>query len=112
MSDLKTRFWVDALRWRAEGAGASVYVARKGDPDAGVVLVKLLLPGRQARLFAPVRDFNGERTWAQPLGAEPVHEPDADAYAARRFDQDPDLWIVEIDDVQGRHFLTEPIEEG
>ncbi|WP_158912940.1 DUF1491 family protein, partial [Caulobacter sp. S45] len=25
---------------------------------------------------------------------------------------DPDLWIVEIDDTQGRHFLTEKVEKN
>jgi hypothetical protein len=112
MSDLKAKFWVDALRWRAEGAGASVYVSRKGDPDAGAVLVKVLLPGRLARLFTPVRDFNGERVWAQPMGAEPVPEPDVDAYAQRRSNSDPDLWIIEVDDPHGRDFLNEPIEKS
>lgn len=112
MSDLKTRFWVDALRWRAEAAGASVYVARKGDPDAGAVLVKVLMSGGEARLFTPVRDFNGERTWAQPLGTEPVSDSDIDAYSERRILQDPDLWLVEIDDPEGRSFLLEPIEDA
>jgi len=27
-----------------------------------------------------------------------------------RIDDDPDIWIVEIEDREGRHFLTEPIE--
>ena len=112
MSDLKARFWVDALRWRAEGAGASVYVARKGDPDAGAVLVKLLLPEGLARLFTPIRDFQGGRVWSQPLGSEPVLERDADAYAGRRIERDPDLWVVEIDDPHGRDFLNEPIEKS
>jgi hypothetical protein len=112
MSDLKARFWVDALRWRAEAAGASVYVARKGDPDAGAVLVKLLLPGGLARIFAPVRDFQGDRAWSQPLGAEPVSDADAGAYASRRLSSDPDLWVVEIDDPHGRDFLNEPIEKS
>jgi len=112
MNELKVRFWVDALRWRAESAGASVYVSRKGDPDAGAVLVKVLAPERRARLLVPVRDFEGNRMWSQPLGAEPVPETDADAYCARRTERDPDLWIVEIDDAQGRHFLGEPIESS
>lgn len=112
MSELKTRFWVDALRWRVEGAGASAFIVHKGDPDAGVVLVKLLLPGRMARLFVPVRDMEGARVWSQPLGAEPVSEQDVDAYTRRRLDRDDDLWVVEIDDPQGREFLNEPLEEG
>lgn len=110
MNDLKARFWIDALRWRAEAAGASVYVARRGDPDAGAVLVKVLLARGAARLFAPVRNFEGERVWAQPLGEGPVPEADAVAYAERRAERDPDLWVVEIDDPRGRHFLEEPLE--
>ncbi|MGJ3230294.1 MAG: DUF1491 family protein [Oceanicaulis sp.] len=112
MSELKARFWIDALRWRAEAAGASVYVARRGDPDAGAVIVTVLTAGRQARLFAPVRDFQGERVWSQPLGAAPVGEAAAAAYAARRAERDPDLWVIEIDDPEGRNFLQEPIEEA
>ncbi|XBQ15119.1 MAG: DUF1491 family protein [Oceanicaulis sp.] len=112
MSDIKARFWVDALRWRAEAAGASVYVSCKGDPDAGAVLVKVLLPGGRAALYAPARDFQGERVWTRPLGEEPVPERDADAYAERRRDRDPDIWVVEIDDPHGRDFLNEPIEKS
>lgn len=112
MSELKTRFWVDALRWRVEGAGASAYIAHKGDLDAGVVLVKLVLPARMARLFVPVRDMEGARMWSQPLGGEPVPEQDVDAYVRRRLERDYDLWVVEIDDPHGRDFLNEPIEKS
>ena len=111
MTEIKARFWVDALRWRAEGAGASVYVEKRGDLDAGIVLVKVLLPDRMAQLYAPVRNFEGERVWAQPLGADPVPEQDVQAYALKRLNTDPDVWLVEIDDVHGRHFLNEPLEK-
>lgn len=112
MSDLKARFWVDALRWRAESAGAGVYVAHRGDPDAGAVLVKVSLLDGTARLYVPVRDFEGERMWSQPLGEDPMEEARADAYAARRREDDPDLWVIEIEDRYGRHFLTEPLEKS
>lgn len=110
MTELKARFWVDALRWRAESAGAAVYIGRRGDPDAGVVLVKVLLPQRLAQLYVPVRNMEGERLWTQPLGAEPSQEDAVAAYLERRVDRDPDLWVVEIDDREGRHFLEEPVE--
>lgn len=111
MSDLKTRFWVEALRWRAEGAGAAVYIARRGDPDAGAVIVKVATLDGQARLYAPTRTMEGERAWMAPLGEDAMAESRADEYAERRREDDPDLWVVEIEDRHGRHFLTEPIEK-
>ena len=112
MTELKARFWVDALRWRAESAGASVYIARRGDPDAGIVLIKVALPQRLAQLYAPARDMEGERVWTRPLGEDPVEEDVVTAYIERRSSRDFDLWVVEIEDVQGRHFLNEPIEQA
>ncbi|PWE17014.1 DUF1491 domain-containing protein [Marinicauda salina] len=112
MPEVKTRIWVDALRWRAESAGAAVYVVRRGDPDAGAVIVKVSMQDGFARLLAPARDFEGERIWTWPLGAEPLQSERADGYIARRAQDDPDLWALEIEDRQGRHFLTEPVENS
>lgn len=110
MIELKAKFWVDALVRRAETGLASAYVIRRGDEDAGTVLVKVVAADRLARLFLPARDRNGTRVW-QLYRKEPVPEPDADEYCRRRVEGDPDIWLVEIEDRAGRHFLTEPVEE-
>jgi hypothetical protein len=106
---LSTDVWVGALIRRAEAAGAFAVVARKGDPRAGAVLVKVL--GRRdasVKLFASALRGEGETVWMQPLAADSV--ADVDAYVERSRRIDPDLWVVEIDDADGRHFLTEPVE--
>lgn len=113
MSVLKTEIWAQALMRRATVAGAFAGVVRRGDPDAGAVLVKVATLDGRARLYAPAQNASGERVWLDlssgPLGND---EQAVDAHARRRADTDPDLWVVEIEDRAGRTFLTEPIETG
>jgi hypothetical protein len=108
--ELKTGIWASALIRRAELGGAFATVARKGDSDAGAVLVKVVTGPGRARLYAPALDGEGESIWLDlssgPLGVE---EAAVDAYAQKRVASDPDLWIVEIEDRAGRHFLTEKV---
>ncbi|WP_291844114.1 DUF1491 family protein [Maricaulis sp.] len=107
MNALKSKFWVDALIRRAELGFASAYVIRRGDEDAGAVLVKVVSGPTLAHLYVPSRDDQGERMWT--CRRETV-ETELDAWCRKRVDQDPDLWLIEIEDRQGRHFLTEPVE--
>ena len=106
---LPTDVWAGALIRRAELAGAFAVVARKGDPRAGAVLVKVIdRRDRSARLYSEAFRGDGERVWMQPTSA--ADEAAIDAYVERQVRIDPDLWLVEIDDAEGRHFLTEPVE--
>ncbi len=108
--DLKTTIWAQALIRRAGSAGAFAAITRKGDADAGAVLVKVSTLDGKARLYAPARDGEGERTWLD-LSSGPLGEKESaiDAYARRRAETDPDLWVIEVEDRAGRHFLTEPV---
>tara|TARA_R110000868_G_scaffold58183_1_gene179758 strand:- start:10685 stop:11026 length:342 start_codon:yes stop_codon:yes gene_type:complete len=109
MIQLKTKFWVDALLRRAELGLAAAYVIRHGDEDAGAVLVKVASLTGRAELFVPARDAEGDRIWTR-YREQPVAEAEVDAYCRRRADDDPDIWIIEIEDRKGRNFLTEPVE--
>ena len=108
---LSTDIWVSALIRRAELAGAFAVVVRKGDPRAGAVLVKTLDRRKgQVRLYAEATAADGERIWMRPARAE--DEQGLDAYVERALRVDPDLWVVEIEDTEGRHFLTEAVDES
>lgn len=108
MPRLKTHIAVSALIRRAQSGGAFAAVLRKGDQHAGAYL----LISRNANtglyiVYRPIRNMNGEAVW-WPKG--PLRQADLDIYVNRRIDEDPDIWVVEVEDVQGRHFLIEPIE--
>ena len=109
IASLKTSIWVAALLRRASVAGAYGALTRKGDLDAGAVLVKVSSLDGQAMLYLPARNMDGERIWL-PKG--PLPEREIDGIITKRAETDPDLWAVEIEDKSGRHFLTEPVEDS
>lgn len=101
---LKTGLWMDALIRRAETVGSFAVLSRRGDRDAGSVLV--LVRSRPAlTLYVPERGFDGVRVWR----AQVVSEDELSALIDRRADFDPDLNVIEIDDPEGRHFIEEPV---
>lgn len=107
---LSSDIWVGALIRRAEQGGAFAAVARKGDPRAGAVLVKAInRRAGTAELYSEALNGQGERIWMQPAPGR--GEPDLDAYIERAVRRDPDLWVVEIEDAEGRHFLVETVEK-
>ncbi|MGE0741081.1 MAG: DUF1491 family protein [Hyphomonadaceae bacterium] len=111
MDELKTEFWASALIRRAAIQGAFAAVVRKGDADAGAVLVKAATLDGRARLYAPARNGEGERIWLDlSAGSLGDSEPDVDAHIRREAGRDPDLWVIEVEDKHGRHFLLEPVD--
>lgn len=102
---LTTDFWLAAWRRRVEAEGIAVYVLRRGDETAGAVLVKVATLDGNARLLGRRTDpATGASLWME-LATGP--EGDIDARAAREAEFDPDLWIVEIADREGRAFLDD-----
>ena len=106
---LSSDLWVSALIRRAGIGGANAVVVRKGDARAGTVIIKAYdTSNRTARLYSEAFGTDGERLWIQPVTSE--FESELDAYIQRQVGYDSDLWVVEIEDRQGRHFLTETVQ--
>lgn len=101
---LKTEIAVSALLRRAQVAGAFAVIVRKGDDVAGAYMVCVRKAGEMT-LYTSERDMSGEVVWF-PKG--PMSEIDAMNIINRRVDRDPDLWVVEIEDAQGRSFVDAP----
>ncbi|HEX8470338.1 MAG TPA: DUF1491 family protein [Brevundimonas sp.] len=105
---LSSDLWVSALIRRAEIGGGNATVARRGDQRAGTVIVKAYnTRERTARLYTEAFGQDGERLWIQPVTSE--FESELDAYIQRQIGYDPDIWVVEIEDRDGRHFITETV---
>lgn len=101
---LKSEIRVSAIVRRAQSEGVFAAVVRRGDPDAGAIVVKVYLGDRLARLFVQARDDSGNPLWREPF-EKAAAEADVDSYLEKEKRFDPDLWIVEIEDREGRAFI-------
>jgi hypothetical protein len=100
--DLPTGLWVQAHLARCTAQGTPVYVVRRGDPQTGMVLLKVVV-GRTARVFTRSRDMEGRLGWLPGLSGEAVPEFEADAFIERATKRDPDLWVLEVESRDGSH---------
>jgi hypothetical protein len=107
MVRLKSVIYVQALIRRCESAGAAAYLLRRGAEEAGAILLKVNRLDGSCLVLSQARRGE-ELVWLRPLGDTSDDSHAAD-YFARQLRFDPDLWIVEIEDRQGRSFVIEPI---
>lgn len=98
---LPTGLWVMAHVRAADVQGVPMVVARKGDPGRGTVLLKINRRNGLFDILVQTRR-DEELVWSRPLGPDPMDEAAADTYIARQVKYDPDLWVVEVEDRQGR----------
>ena len=105
MTRLTAEFWVHAYLARLRFQEIPAFVVTHGDDTAGAVLVKLNTLDGQATTFQRSFDLmSGERSWVELSSGV---EADVDAAIARQRSFDPDLWVIEVEDRQGRHLLGE-----
>lgn len=125
-SSLTSDFQLTALMRRAANAGAGAYVLHRGDATAGAMMVKIAMLDGTAVCLTQARDGAGRLVW-HPVGpggpwqclpdgrivaASPAPEREIDAYVARQRQFDSDLWVIEIEDRGGHHFLLDPVVTG
>jgi hypothetical protein len=108
---LKSALWVAAYVRRCHIEGAFAAVRRRGAEDAGAIFIKLNRLDGTADLFAPASQtaFDdarpADRAFTRSLGKDPVSEQKVEDRLAREVKFDPDVWIVEVEDRSGRHFI-------
>ena len=105
---LKAGIFVRALIRRVQVAGASAFVIRSGAEEAGSIILKIAKLDGNVLVLNQARNAKGELVWSQALGGW-TGEARAGEWCDKQVKFDPDLWIVEIEDREGRAFVDEEI---
>ncbi len=106
---LRSDIWVSAYLRRCEVEGAVAVLRRRGAAEAGAIFIKVDLLDGTAFLFGPAPQSelkDGEDRLFGVLHKDSKITPlEAEERLKREISFDPDLWIVEVEDRQGRSFL-------
>jgi hypothetical protein len=108
---LKSGIWVAAYIRRCAVEGAQAVLRRRGAEEAGAIFVKVDRLDGTADVFgpAPQSAFDeahpSDRAFTPVLKSLPAPVADVESYLAKQLRFDPDIWIVEVEDREGRNFL-------
>ncbi|MCB8878689.1 DUF1491 family protein [Acidisoma cellulosilytica] len=94
---VKAQIWVQVALRLGDKDGRPGMVLRRGDADAGGILVVLRDRDNRLVVLSQTRTEGGELAWLRATGVEPVDQTKADAYVDRQVKFDPDLWVIEFE---------------
>ncbi len=90
---------------RVQAEGSFGAVLKKGERDAGTILIVLTENGTNSRIFERMPQLDGTRKWTCSKSQDSENSREFDEYLSRRGSQDPDVWIVELDIADGERFI-------
>ena len=108
---LRTALWVTALVRRCNIDSIPIVVARRGDNDAGLVIVKLDRLDGTYGVFARTTTPEGNMAWRSISGVSAVANLQAETIIEREVGFDPDLWVLVVEDPNGKFEFDAPLAD-
>jgi hypothetical protein len=108
---LKSALWVSAYLRRCQVEGVAAVVRRRGAEEAGAIFVRIDRLDGTSDLFGPAPQSafdsapGAARAFSASLAEQPAPDASIESYLAREIKFDPDIWIVEVENRNGRNFL-------
>ncbi len=109
---LAARVEVSALIRRVEGEGGHAAVLRRGDAEAGAILLLMAERGVPKLLMEKIVDPKGDYRWSPTGPHDLTNSVELSGYIERRQRFDSDLWIVELDVAGVERFAAGMISAG
>ena len=103
---INSELWVKAYLRLCNSSGAAGFVVKRGDEHGGSVFIRINKLDGTSLLYGPAAagfsDTESNRLWSLRHDGDDASVEDL---VSRERSFDPDLWLVEVEDRQGRHFL-------
>ena len=104
-SRLPAHVEVTGLLRQVQAEGGFAAVVKKGEREAGTILIILTEKGEDSRAYERMPQLDGSRKWLCSRKQDPENKQEFQEYLDRRAKQDDDLWIIELDIANGERFI-------
>ena len=95
---IKSSLWVKAQIKMCDKISLPIFVVRRGDPDAGSILLKINRLESGIEIYNQARTSDGALVWISASKDVIFNEENADKYIDKQCHLDPDIWILEVED--------------
>lgn len=107
---LTSDFFVSAYIRRCGVEGAFAALRRRGGAEAGAIFIVIDRLDGTGTLYGPAsqsayEDRPSDRAFSRAHTSETLPHAEIEKRLEREISFDPDCWIVEVEERQGRHFL-------
>lgn len=103
---LPTHLEIAGLIRAVESQGGFATVLAKGERDAGTILLVTTGPGEATRLHERMPQRDGSRPFSVTRELDPDKPQEFNEYLTKRRQQDPDIWILELDIAGAERFAA------
>jgi hypothetical protein len=89
-----------------QAAGGFATVLAKGERDGGTILVLTMYRGENAVLFERMPQLDGSRPYIAAKRESAENPNELRDYLEKRRNQDPDIWVIELDIADAERFIV------
>ncbi|MCZ8136995.1 MAG: DUF1491 family protein [Porphyrobacter sp.] len=104
---LPAQLEASAILRLAESQGGFGAVLAKGERDAGTILLVTTCRGQAGQLYERMPQLDGSRIFVATKAENPENPQEFSEYLARRRQQDPDIWLIEVDIADPERFIAQ-----
>ncbi|MCK0129735.1 DUF1491 family protein [Erythrobacter sp. F6033] len=97
---------ISSLIRLAESNNGSAMVLSKGERDGGTILLVTMYRGGSAQLWERMPQMDGTRSFVRTKEQDTENHYEFSDYLSRRREQDPDIWILEVDIADPERFIA------
>lgn len=112
---LQSHIFVSSFLRQVAAAGGQAVLMRRGEASAGAIYIKISRLDGTADLYSPALSLSEqsrhERLFQSEFTGGPQSEAEVDAFLKAQISYDADLWVIEVEDREGRHYLDDLLSQ-